>query len=204
MSMFWKNKTFDESAYRDEINSFTQSDIDSILTNQNALKVTVTRHPLARFASAWAQKFKEFGEFDKGKEQWLRDWPGLKELLINGTTHRIPFDSFVDYFLSIGPNKGRCIQFCQIKLKSQIYHLLVKFNPHWRLASDSCEVCSRPYDYIVKEETADSDIIFITNKFNLTLQSSFYSSMKGKSVMSNNGRAYTRWEGRFLRRLNPF
>ena len=101
--MFWKNKTFDDSGYKDEINSFTQSDIDSILANQNALKVTVTRHPLARFASAWAQKFKEYGEFDKGREQWLRDWPGLEKLLINGTTHRIPFDSFVDYFLTVGP-----------------------------------------------------------------------------------------------------
>ena len=109
--MFWKNKTFDDSGYKDEINSFTQSDIDSILANQNALKVTVTRHPLARFASAWAQKFKEYGEFDKGREQWLRDWPGLEKLLINGTTHRIPFDSFVDYFLTVGPNKERCFDF---------------------------------------------------------------------------------------------
>lgn len=174
ISMFWKNKTFDEGQYKAEIDSFTQTDINEIITDQSALRVTVTRHPLARFASAWAQKFRANGEFDKGRADWLRQWPGLAPLLLNGTSHRVAFGSFLDYFLTIGPNH---------------------FNPHWRLASDSCQVCSRPYDWVVKEETADSDLIFLSHRFNLKLPDSFYTQMKGKSAMSNNQRAYTNWDG---------
>ena len=50
-SMYWKNKTFVESEYRAEIENYTQTDVNQILENEKALKISVTRHPLARFAS---------------------------------------------------------------------------------------------------------------------------------------------------------
>ena len=56
-------------------------------------------------------------------------------------------------------------------------------------------VCDRPYKYIIKEETADSDLIYLTSKYNLTLPESFYEEMKGKSASSNSKRAYTNWQG---------
>ena len=91
------------------------------------MKLTLT--VISKRKKAWAQKFRAGGEFDKGRENWLHDWPGLEPYLRENSTHRIAFDDFVDYFLKIGPQN---------------------FNPHWRLASDACDVCSRPYDYIVK------------------------------------------------------
>ena len=60
---------------------------------------------------------------------------------------------------------------------------------------DSCMVCDRPFKYIIKEETADSDLIYLTSKYNLTLPDSFYEEMKGKSASSNSKRAYTNWQG---------
>ena len=56
-------------------------------------------------------------------------------------------------------------------------------------------VCDRPFKYIIKEETADSDLIYLTSKYNLTLPDSFYEEMKGKSASSNSKRAYTNWQG---------
>jgi hypothetical protein len=52
-----------------------------------------------------------------------------------------------------------------------------------------------PYKYIIKEETADSDLIYLTSKYNLTLPDSFYEEMKGKSASSNSRRAHTNWQG---------
>ena len=159
---------------------------------QSRYEVTVTRHPLSRFASAWAQKFQKNGEFDKNKKEWLTKWPQLTEFdLLNDSTHRISFKSFLNYFIQ--------------KSSPQ------KFNPHWRLASgwhkqtnncfvsilnfsDACEVCKRPYEYIVKEETADSDLIYLTWKYKLDLPDSFFVTMKGKSRSSNNLRSYTSWD----------
>ena len=59
---------------------------------------------------------------------------------------------------------------------------------------DACEVCRRPYKYIIKEETADSDLIYLTTKYNLSLPDSFFSTIKGKSRSSNNIRSYTNWK----------
>ena len=39
--------------------------IDQIISSNSSMLVAVTRHPMARFASAWAQKFRKNGEFDK-------------------------------------------------------------------------------------------------------------------------------------------
>ena len=33
------------------------------------------------------------------------------------------------------------------------------------------------------------------------MQNSFYTQMKGKSAMSNNGRAYTNWDGRIFKKF---
>ena len=87
-----------------------------LVANEYPFSVTVTRHPLSRFASAWSQKFQKGGEFDKHKEDWLSKWPQLTDFdLLENTTHRISFKSFFKYFLE--------------KSAPQ------KFNPHWRLAS---------------------------------------------------------------------
>ena len=85
------------------MNPTLQADIDKIIGTENALRVTVTRHPLARFASAWAQKFRVNGEFDKGRSTWLKNWPTLAGYLLDSesvdASHRISFKDFLDFFL---------------------------------------------------------------------------------------------------------
>lgn len=110
------------------------------------MKVVVVRHPLSRFVSAWAQKFQTKGEFDLHREEWLRKWPKLNDYLVSGgmTSHRIGFAEFLDFF--------------------QTWTSPQKFNPHWSLAGEACAVCSRPYQWVVKEETIDSGKGFLINK----------------------------------------
>ena len=80
-----------QASYKNEIASFSQTDINKIVSSDRSLLVAVTRHPLSRFTSAWAQKFRRGGEFDKGRNQWLNQWPELENYLLNEqmqTTHR--------------------------------------------------------------------------------------------------------------------
>ena len=80
-----------QASYKNEITSFSQTDINKIVSSDRSLLVAVTRHPLSRFTSAWAQKFRRGGEFDKGRNQWLNQWPELENYLLNEqmqTTHR--------------------------------------------------------------------------------------------------------------------
>ena len=167
--MFWQrpSQPFVPSEYNAFLASFSQADVDQIVQASNVMSVVVVRHPMSRVVSAWAQKFRAKGEFDQHRDEWLLKWPKLADFLTTSTTtsHRISFQNFLQFFLeSSTPSK---------------------FNPHWNLASDACQVCHRPYNWVVKEETIDSDLLFLTHKFNLTLPQSFFKTMKGKSASSN-------------------
>ena len=128
-----------QASYKNEIASFSQTDINKIVSSDRSLLVAVTRHPLSRFTSAWAQKFRRGGEFDKGRNQWLNQWPELENYLLNEqmqTTHRfemlilkrpLPIKIIANGFLRITFNDF--VNFFTEKSSPQ------KFNPHWRLAS---------------------------------------------------------------------
>ena len=91
-----------QACYKNEIASFSQTDINKIVSSDRSLLVAVTRHPLSRFTSAWAQKFRRGGEFDKGRNQWLNQWPELENYLLNEqmqTTHR--FEMLIHHPISI-------------------------------------------------------------------------------------------------------
>ena len=128
-----------QASYKNEIASFSQTDINKIVSSDRSLLVAVTRHPLSRFTSAWAQKFRRGGEFDKGRNQWLNQWPELENYLLNEqmqTTHRfemlilkrpLPIKIIANVFFRITFNDF--VNFFTEKSSPQ------KFNPHWRLAS---------------------------------------------------------------------
>jgi hypothetical protein len=92
LNMHWQipSQPFIPSEYTNFLKSFSENDIDSILSNSTSLKVTVVRHPISRFVSAWAQKFQVKGEFDQHRDNWLETWPKLEDYLLVGpqATHR--------------------------------------------------------------------------------------------------------------------
>ena len=114
-----KSREFVQSEYNGFLKSFHQSDIDAILSAEDSLRVAVVRHPISRFVSAWAQKFRTKGEFDQHREEWLKKWPKLDGYLSVGVraTHRIRFSKFLEFF-----------ETCTTP---------AKFNPHWSLASEA-------------------------------------------------------------------
>lgn len=127
-----------QASYKNEIASFSQTDINKIVSSDRSLLVAVTRHPLSRFTSAWAQKFRRGGEFDKGRNQWLNQWPELENYLLNEqmqTTHR--FEMLIHHPISI---KRIANIFFRITFNDFVNFFTEKsspqkFNPHWRLAS---------------------------------------------------------------------
>jgi len=157
--------------------TFNNSDVFDIISSTSSVKVLFARNPLSRFCTAWGQKFRVGGEYEQHKEEWLSNWPELEKYEKNNTANLIGFGDFVDFFQNMTPSD---------------------FNSHWNTIQDSCDICNFPYEFIVKEETLDADLLVIAHEKGLQLPKSFFESMHGKSSNSNSRRNYANWEVRFF------
>ncbi|CAG5094673.1 Oidioi.mRNA.OKI2018_I69.XSR.g13765.t1.cds [Oikopleura dioica] len=96
--MNWAGEEFHSQTYLDHLRTFTNEDLSSILSSENALRILFVRNPMSRFCTAWGQKFKVGGEYQLHREEWLKNWPYLERYEKENTANVIGFDDFVDFF----------------------------------------------------------------------------------------------------------
>ncbi|XP_037784260.1 carbohydrate sulfotransferase 14-like isoform X2 [Penaeus monodon] len=117
------------------------------LKSPSATRVMTARHPLSRLVSAYRDKFRD-GQAPPGY-RWgalIRQYCGdCKDN--NGT---LPFPQFLKLVLAEKADKG-----------------LINLNRHWRPYSSICSPCAIQYDYILKQETFDDDLHYVTEQLDL-------------------------------------
>ncbi|CAK8671714.1 unnamed protein product [Clavelina lepadiformis] len=148
---------FFDKAERSQIAAFNAISRErkiELLKDDNAVRIINVRHPLARLASGWANKFtKEFYY-----HAWFKWFPAMlnypnKYGKWNGSEdgHFMEFVDFAHYVADYGT-------------KSSGY-----LDPHFKPMLSLCDPCKFPFNYITKLETFNTDARWITeNKLNIS------------------------------------
>ncbi|XP_063586389.1 carbohydrate sulfotransferase 10-like [Penaeus indicus] len=117
------------------------------LRSPSVTRVMTARHPLSRLVSAYRDKFHD-GQTPPGY-RWgalMRQYCGdCKDS--NGS---LPFPQFLRLVLAEKADKG-----------------LINLNRHWRPYSSICSPCDIQYNYILKQETFDDDLHYVTQHLDL-------------------------------------
>ncbi|XP_068246381.1 carbohydrate sulfotransferase 11-like [Palaemon carinicauda] len=130
--------------------------VAEVLNSPSITRFISVRHPISRMISAYNNKF-DYGRVHVPSKGLGGTIPYIKSIMeMEGTEFHedqpvmVTFRQFINLIL-YQKTKG-----------------LKKINNHWRPQYNLCYACSVPYDYIIKQETFDEDLQYLTDKLNIT------------------------------------
>ncbi|KAK3885732.1 hypothetical protein Pcinc_010070 [Petrolisthes cinctipes] len=115
----------------------------------SSVNVMIARHPLARFVSAFRDKFADGRRLDKPQSHghYSLFWkPALRSLNRNIS----------------GPLQINFTEFTTFAMKTR------KQDPHWKPLTNMCSSCDISYEYILFLETFNEDLQFLVDTLNIT------------------------------------
>merc|ERR1712157_548983 len=111
----------------------------SELNSNKKVKIMLTRHPIERLYSAWADKFFMHEAKKTFHDQYL-PLIGKKYDHLKTESYACSFPDFIRYWIDSTKKYGQ-----------------KRFDNHWKSQEYGCLPCNHKFDYIVKLETSDYD-----------------------------------------------
>lgn len=133
------------------------------------------RHPLTRLVSCYQDKFRNGSNFPERKKKVLEEFL-FPALLSNGLVFKSQHSTAWKNFLDKTKRSVTTLNAKDKRLRSSVTfteflnHVAHTFeegriNRHWRTYGLLCSPCFFDYEYIVKTETQDQDLVYLFNRF---------------------------------------